>query len=329
MFELFFKYPASVFRRGDFVLLGAWPIWALYALLLAFAAGLGWLMWSRLPKASANLRNWRAGLIWVLQTALVALVLVLLWQPALMIAELKTQQNIIAVLVDDSRSMGISESGSTREAQAIKTLQGGVLTALQKKFQTRLYRLDNQLAHVSALEELQPTAPATHIGESLKQLADETTDLPIGGVVLLSDGSDNSGGVDAQAISVLRSRHIPVHTVGFGQEQASRDVEIDDAIVAPRSLANSRLAARVSFHQRGYAGSKATLTVRDGEKVLTSRQVTLAGDGQVQTESVLFNAGPAGAKSLQFSVDTLPGEENRANNAVTRLVNVQSDKRRI
>ena len=329
MFEFFFKYPASVFRRGDFVLLGAWPVWAMYALLLALAAALAWMMWSRLPKAAANLHNWRAGLIWALQTALVALVLVLLWQPAIMIAELKTQQNIIAVLVDDSKSMGISENGSTREAQAVKALQGGVLDALQQKFQTRLYRLDDQLSHVSKLDELQPTGAATRVADSLKQLADETTDLPIGAVVLLSDGSDNSGGIDLDTISMLRNRHIPVHTVGFGEERASHDVEIDDAIVAPRALANSRLSARVSFHQRGYSGSKANLTVRDGDKVLEARKVTLGSDGQVQTENLVFNVGAAGTKSLQFSVDPLPGEENRANNAIARLVNVTADKRRI
>ena len=52
-------------------------------------------------------------------------------------------------------------------------------------------------------------------------------------------------------------------------------------------------------------------------------------DGKIQTEDLLFNAGSAGAKTLQFSIDPLPGEENRANNSVTRLVNVDSGKRRI
>ena len=51
----------------------------------------------------------RAAAIWAMQTALVALVLLLLWQPAIVVAELKSQQNIIAVLVDDSRRMSIAE----------------------------------------------------------------------------------------------------------------------------------------------------------------------------------------------------------------------------
>ena len=204
-----------------------------------------------------------------------------------------------------------------------------MLADLQKKFQTRLYRLDSRATRISNLNELQASAPATHIGDSLKQLAAETGDLPIGAIVLLSDGGDNSGGIDLDTISALRNRRIPVHTVGFGLEQAPNDVEIDDAVIASRALADSRLAAKVSFHQRGYAGRKSTLTVRDGEKVLASHEITFSGDGTIQTENLLFNAGYAGAKALTFSIDPLPGETNRSNNAVTRLVNVESDKRRI
>ncbi len=160
-------------------------------------------------------------MIWGLQTLLAALVLVLLWQPAITVAELKPQQNIIAVLVDDSRSMAISEDGSTRQAQAVKALQNGVLASLNRSFQTRLYRVDDVPARIDSLKDLQPNAPSTRIGDSLKQLSEETSDLPIGAVVLLSDGDDNTGGISADAISALRARHIPVHTVGFGRERAA------------------------------------------------------------------------------------------------------------
>ena len=331
MFQFLFKYPRAVFSKGTFVLLGAWPWWVFVLLLLAAGAGLAWLVRSRLPQAASTIKNWRVWIIWLLQFALAAFVLLLLWQPAILVAELRPQQNIIAVLVDDSRSMSIADTGSTRESDAIKALQGGVLDQLQKKFQVRVYRLDRQISRVAKLDDLKaaPPAPATRIGDGLKQLAGEAADLPIGAAVLLSDGADNSGGIDLDTISTFRSRRIPVHTVGFGAEKVAHDVEINDVAVAPRALADSRLAAKVSFHQRGYAGQKAMLTVRNGGKVLAGRQVTLAADGSAQNETLLFNAGDAGAKTLQFSIDPLQGEENRDNNSVSRLVNVESAKRRI
>ena len=39
MFEFLFKYPASIFHKGQFVLLTPWPLWLLGVAILA-AAGL-------------------------------------------------------------------------------------------------------------------------------------------------------------------------------------------------------------------------------------------------------------------------------------------------
>ena len=48
--------------------------------------------------------------------------------------------------------------------------------------------------------------------------------------------------------------------------------------VAASSVANARLAATISFTQHGYAGQKAVVTVRDGDKTLAAREVTLGGE---------------------------------------------------
>jgi len=333
MFEFFFKYPRSLYERGQFALLGAWPPWMLIVLILAAGVTLAWLIRSHLAQAAHIMRSWRVWVIWGLQTILATIVLVLLWQPAITVAELKPQQNIIAVLVDDSRSMGITEDGSTREAQAVAALQNGVLSNLNRSFQTRLYRIDDIAARIDNLNGLQANALSTRIGDSLKQLAAETSDLPIGAVVLLSDGGDNTGSIGEDAINALRARHIPVHTVGFGRERALHDVELEDAVVATRALAGSRLAAKITWRQRGYAGSKLNLTVRDvstGQgKVLASRSITLGPEGNLQTETLMFDIGGAGAKTIQLAAAPLPGEENTANNALTRVVNVSSEPRRI
>ena len=144
--------------------------------------------------------------------------------------------------------MNQAENGSTREEQAIRALQSGVLPSLQRNFQTRLYRFDTRLTRIASPTELGPAAAsATHIGASLEQLVTQTGDLPLGAVVLLSDGGDNAGGVDRHAIDALRNRRVPVYTVGFGAEQVAQDVEIEDVVVASRVLAGSRLTATVEI----------------------------------------------------------------------------------
>src|ERR1051326_7605004 len=114
MFEFFFKYPGAVFQKGQFVLLASWPVWIM-ALGLIAAGGL--LLW-HVRRNRGLLTGARSLVIWMLETAMVALLLFLLWHPAISIATLRPQQNVVAVLVDDSHSMGIREGSQTRPRQA-------------------------------------------------------------------------------------------------------------------------------------------------------------------------------------------------------------------
>jgi hypothetical protein len=341
MFQFLFKYPGPVFTKGRFVLLGAWPAWLLPLFILAGAGGLAVLIGWRLRRAASEpgnatgLRRWRAWVVWGLQSAMLSLVLVLLWQPVMLIGELSSQRNIIAVVVDDSRSMSIADSnGKTREAAAIAALDGGVLSGLQKRFQTRIYRLGSQIAKVDSPEGIAPVEAATHIDDGLKQLVAGTSDLPIGAVLLLSDGGNNTrgigdSGIGLETLEALRNRRLPVHTIGFGLEQHAHDIEMEDVSVAATVTANARVTATVSLAQHGYAGKQATLIVHDGDKALAAHEVTLAADGRLQTEQLFFSIGAAGAKSLVFSIEPLAGEENLNNNAMTRPILVSDAKRRV
>jgi len=330
MFQFLFKYPSPVFTKGRFVLLSTWPAWLLPVLIAACACGLAMLIRWRQRDAAPKLRSWRAWMLWGMQAVFVALILLLLWQPAITVSALSSQQNMIAVVVDDSRSMAIADSnGKTREAAAIDALENGVLSGLQSRFQTRLYRLGSGVKQTDGLMGIAPVESATHIGNGLKQLAAETADLPIGAILLLSDGGENSTGISADALQALQNRRLPVHTVGFGGLERAHDVELEDVSIAPSTVVNARLTATISLKQHGYAGQKATLTIRDGDKTLAVREITLSSNGTLQTEQVFFSAGGAGAKALRFAVVPLAGEENLSNNAITRPVLVSDAKRRI
>ena len=341
MFQLLFKYPSPVFTKGHFVLLGSWPAWLLPVFIVAAAGGLGLLIGHQRRNTAQNLNTSpnlscrRALGIWAAQSALLALILFLLWQPAMEVSELSSQQNIIAVVVDDSRSMAIADSkGKTREAAALAALNGGLLAGLRKRFQTRIYTVGQSLRRAGTLQSVAPAESATHLGDGLRQLAADTSDLPIGAVLLLSDGGENTMGVGGTgiggaALQALRNRRLPVHTIGFGDDHPAHDVEIEDVSIAPHAAAHARIASTVSLRQYGYKGRQATLTVRDGDKPIAEREVALGPDGRIQTETLFIPAGTAGARSLTFSIEPLPGETNVANNSVARPILVSDAKRRI
>ena len=325
MFEILFKYPAGVFEKGHFVLLTPWPVWLLFLGIL----GAGVILFWHVRHNRGMLTGLRPMAVWLLETAMVALLLFLLWHPALSVATLRPQQNVISVLVDDSRSMSIADAGGTREAAAKAVLDKGLLDALSSRFQVRLYKFGKEPVRIQKTDQVTGAEPVSHLSETLERVLAESSSLPLGAVVLLSDGADNAGGVSRETIAAIRRQRIPIHTVGFGREHPARDAEVTDVVVPSRALPQSRLTASVTLQSFGLSGTEAKLSVRSGGKVLAARTVTLKADGEMQTETLVFNCGEAGSKTVEVTLDPIAGEENTGNNRVNRVIDVASQKPRI
>jgi hypothetical protein len=237
---------------------------------------------------------------------MLALILFLLWHPALSVATLRPQQNVVAVLVDDSRSMGITDAGGTREAAAKRVLDSGLLKSLSERFQVRIYKFGKRTG--AGAENR--TVERVRAGHAHRRHAGPSA----GGIVVAAAGrhraAQRRGGQRRRhrldTLAALRKQRIPVHTIGFGREHPNRDVEITDAVLPARALPQSRLTATVTFSSFGFSGSRAKLSVRDNGKVLASQEVTLPSDGRLQTESLVFNGGDAGPKTFEIGIDPLP-----------------------
>ena len=327
MFEFLFKYPRTVFAKGTFVLLGQWPLWALLLTLLVAAAGLG-LCDLAAPQSGGSHHARRANGrgLGSRSRCFVCLLLFLLWQPALSISTLRPQQNIVAVVIDDSKSMSVTEDGQSRKDQVLKTLNGGLLSSLKAKFQVRLYRLGDHLERMENPDQL-TCQRARHAHR--RQLEGSA-----GGC---GQPAHRRGGADERRRRQLAAASIstpsPTSSArGFRSTPSAsaarsmeHDIELTD-VQLPRALAGQVAAGSPSdvSSSGDSKGDKAQLAVRDSGKVLTARDIVLKGDGAAQTETVLFNAGDAGVKNLQFSIDALPQEENKNNNALTRVLYVDN-----
>lgn len=343
MFEWLFQYPRVVFERGSFTFLSGWPVWLLVLLSVAAAAVLAWRLFR--PEAPEDLPREHRGLsfagrlrlrltpqgitVWLLQSAFAALVLFLLWRPGLEVSALKSQQNMIAVLVDDSGSMLENDGGSTRLEQARRLLGEEILPELRERFAVRLYSVSGRSAPIGGLGELSGSGGASQIGDSLAQLARDTANLPVGGVLLVSDGADNQGAIAPEVLSAIRARRVPVHTLGLGRTSMERDVEVEDLRVAPRTFANAKLSAAVRVRQVGFAGKAARLTLKLDGKVVANRELVLPADGRPLIEEVTFPAGDAAAKVIEAGIEPVEGEQNLGNNLRRQLINVDPHRPRI
>lgn len=318
MFEFLFNYPLAVYRKGTLVFSSGWPAALLAGALIAVAAGLVWLLRRR------RVEGRRLLALGLLEWGVLAMLLVLLWQPALSVTVLKPQQNVVAVVVDASASMQLEQ----RYGQARDLVEGKLAEELKKRYPVRLYVAGDEPARVEQLPEA-AQARRTDLGAALRRIAAESTMLPVGAVVLLSDGADNGGNLGPETVEALRRARIPVHAVGFGSERPERDVEILDAGLPERALPGSRMLLTVTLRQSGFHGRTARLAIRDGDSVLAQKDLKLPEDGGTWRETVAVNAGKTGVRTWTITAGPLDGETNSRNNAVERIVDVRDRKPRI
>jgi uncharacterized membrane protein len=324
MFQFLFKYPSNVFAKGKFVLLSPWPVWLLILLVAMAGAGLFW----NIRQRRGLLSTARSTVIWLAQTALIAILLLMLWHPAISVARLRPQQNVVAVLIDRSRSMGIADDGKPRLQNAKEVLNTELLPELNKKFQVRMYGFGKDAVRIDQPQNLVADDNATRIGDSLKHIAAEAGTMPLGAIVVMSDGGDNTGGIDRDTLAQLRQLRVPVHTIGFGPDHFDKDIEVEDVAAPARALPQSRVSARVAIRQHGYGGASVKLIVRENDRPLAEQTVLLRPDID-QSETIVFNAGAAGSHSFQIGVVPMEGEQNTRNNYVVRVVNVAERRMRI
>ena len=327
MFEFLFKYPLAAYRKGEFLFASGWPGWLLAVACALAAAGLAW----HVRRAEHRLPLGAVGVVWSLQFLAAALVLALLWQPALAIQSLKNRQNAVAVLLDTSRSMSFGEAGVSRLARASEALAGTVLPALAGKFQVRAFGFAGRPQRLESLapEALPEPGASTGIGESILSVLRESTAVPLGAILLVSDGADNTERFGRETMAEIRKFNVPVHAIGVGRERIAGDIELAAVTVSSRSLPRSRVSAQLTLRHDGDQERQTRITVRDGSSILASKPVTLRPGEPVRREWIDFGAGEAGVRNLAFSVAPVDGEEIERNNTRRTILDVPRGRRRI
>ena len=329
LFEFLFKYRPVVFEKGRIAFSAGAGTYILVAV-AAVAAAIALFVYARMrmrggPRDRAILLG--------LRIAALAIVVLAVLHPVLVVSEAVPQRNVVGVLVDDSRSMRIADLNGTTRSEAVRHLLGGpdsaLYRALAEKFVVRLFRFSGNGERVAQLADLTYDGSRTQLGPALEAARQELTGVPLSGLVLVSDGADNSTGSLTDAVASLGARHVPVFTVGIGRERFTKDIEVS-RVEAPRSvLEGASLVVDVMVAQRGYNGDKVQLIVEDGGRIVSTQAVTLSGDGEAVAVRVRVPTTEAGARVLTFKIPAQPGEMVTQNNSQSAIVNVSDRRERI
>jgi uncharacterized membrane protein len=263
----------------------------------------------------------------LLQAAFIALLLCLLWRPVLNVERVRDRENVLAVALDASASMALGEGEQSRLQQAAKALQNGSLDSLERAFEVRLFSFADTARPISSLDAVPPPGAQTRIGDALMQVLQTAGSLPLAGVVLISDGAENGDSLSEERLAQLASFGVPIHTVGVGPETNANDLELERLNVPTSAPPGATVSAEVAIRHSGVATTR--LRVYDGDKIIASRDVTLATDSDLTNVALDLPAGEPGTRDLRFTIDPLEGERNVVNNTRRHVLSVPPARRNV
>ena len=332
MFELLFKYSSYVYSQGELVLAAGWTTMVVAAVLAALAIP-AVLRYRGVRAKSSRLDR---AVLGALRLGILAIILFMLLQPSLVVSTAVPQENFVGIVLDDSSSMRIADYGGEGAAprsdfvhETFGDPDSDLMAALSERFKLRFFRFSNAASRVDGVEELSFAGGQSHIGPALEFAQRELAAVPLSGLIVVTDGADNSIEGISASLQALRAASVPVFPIGVGVERFDRDLEVARVEAPRRVLAGSRVAADVVIEHKGFGGSQVLLLVEGPEGVVGTTEVDLPRQGDSTVVKAYFTASEPGPHRYSFRVAVAEGEMVRENNQQEVLIVVQDRRDKV
>ena len=313
--------------------------WWIAAIILVIAMGITTVAyWRNRKPISVRLKS----LLVILRLLAVGLLLFCLLGPVLTErVEIHKRSNLL-VLVDTSQSMAVEDvpidNQKLSRLEATKGLffdrEKGIFPKLMAAFDVQLYRFDSECKMIETAisetgsQEMLPSSAdgiLTDLGGAISKAVNDWKGQPITGVVLLTDGRDNSGRSPLDAANL----DVPVYPVGVGNPVAPKDIKLGKIEVAPVAYVGHNVPVNVKLVNSGYDGEKIQVNLFQGKRVVDSAFVTLSKDEAQQNISYEIQPQKEGNFGYAVSVPALPDEFTTENNQASFFLKVIKSKLRV
>ncbi len=260
------------------------------------------------------------------------LVLACLLRPAVIVSRAVPQRNVLAILVDDSRSMRIADVEASRRVDAARRVfadSTALVRRLGERFALRFFRFSATATPLTDRAAWTAGGTRTDLATSLEAVRQELADVPLAGVVVVSDGADNTASDLEPPLLGYRVRHVPLYTVGVGTERFPRDLAVE-RVSLPRSVLEGGAAvADVTLGVRGFANLDVKLTVEADGRVIHQETTTLRGNRESVSIPLRIPPLPKGTHLIRVIATPLAGEAILENNEAQGVLRVRPGREKV
>jgi len=271
-------------------------------------------VWRRViaeSRASSLWERLKRLLSWLLQLALLALILFALADPR--DPGSVAEGRAVVLIIDTSASMSAMDEGGARSRlDRARELARDVLSGLGAHDEVMLVRMDGQLEPLTPfvddpsiadeiVRELRPSATAADIREAIRYGVESLAGRPSGEIVIVSDGAFRAEHVERFDVSV--PRHIDVTHIPVGTRAENVGITAFNVRRYPANRTNVEIYVQV----RSYLDTPVTveLQIRGDSRLVEVERINLPPNGN---ELRIYSDLPAGGERLEASVTIVAGD---------------------
>ncbi|HEV3022363.1 MAG TPA: VWA domain-containing protein [Pirellulales bacterium] len=330
--------------------------WAPWVTLLFAMFAIVWVAYFYAREGPTAGRAMKALLVAV-RLALIAIVLFMIAEFSVSLR--RTGLPTVAVVVDDSASMGIDDRYDDQKLQSLvasrieaagfeiasrlnlaKSLlldkPSDLLAAIHRRYRLKLYFVSSAARAQSgtltqmrdAIGQLQPRGESTRLGAGVRHVLSDLRGTPPAAIVLLTDGINTEGETIGGAARYARRKGVPLFAIGLGSEQPVRDLELTDLLVDEVVFVDDVVNFEYKLTGRGFGGKTVDVVLRekDSPAVLAQMKVKIDDDGKPQRLRLPYRPSKVGEFEYVVEVEHLSDEAQNDNNRQQRLVSVRKEQ---
>lgn len=256
------------------------------------------------------------------------LLFLLLGEPILSFLHREVQPPVLVVLVDNSRSMTISDRTGKRSDLILKTLGHPAIHELAETAVLRYVAIGGRPRILDSFhpDSLKFDANETDITSAVRTAGRMSLAEPVAAVLIVSDGNDTGPGSPVFDPEAFR---LPIFAVGIGDTMEQRDVVIRRVTANAVVYSGTETPVNVHLKSSGSSGERVILSLRQGANVLDRKEISL-GNGTLEYQTVLsYKPAEPGHQRYTVEVSPIPGELTTSNNRAVFSATVIDRKARI
>lgn len=257
----------------------------------------------------------------LLRFVLASILAFLLLGPVLKYAGFETQKPIVAILVDDSKSLVQNGNTTQQIGAAVSALQ----SQLSQKYESNSIAYSN-LAQFISIDKLTHTGYESNMSQALRYVQKQYVNQNLGAVVLISDGIYNAGS-DPQFVT--DNFKVPVYTVGVGDTTVYADLGVSNVTHNSLAYFGSEFPFRIEVKASELQDKQATLQVLQNGAVLQQKNIWIDKNSFYLEIDVVAKASKIGQNKMEVRLNTAESEKNKTNNSYTFYVDVIDGKKKV